>query len=118
MDHQHLKDQIRAHRRRLREIRETRQSVQTIAALQQLQKEEELINHQLDILLEELRLLSDITYGMIALFEDTPGLEMDTHTEMTCHGLKYILDQTDEVREKAEGILIKAIRPFLPPSLG
>jgi len=55
------------------------------------------------------------TYGMIAIFEDTPGLEMDAHTSMTCHGLKYILDQTDEVREKAEGILTKAIRPFLPP---
>lgn len=31
------------------------------------------------------------TYGMIAIFEDTPGLEMDAHTEMTCHGLKYIV---------------------------
>lgn len=59
MDHQNLKDQIRAHHRRLREIREARQSVQTIAARQQLQKEEELVNHQLDILLEKLRLLSD-----------------------------------------------------------
>jgi len=59
MDHQNLKDQIRAHHRRLREIRKARQSVQTIAVWQELQKEEELINRQLDILLEELRLLSD-----------------------------------------------------------
>lgn len=55
------------------------------------------------------------TYGMIAQLEDMPGLELDIHTEMTCYGLKYALDQTDAVRERVEALLMQAQRPFLPP---